>query len=305
MGFLREYRTPLIGAAALHAGLLLIAALASLQWVRQQPPVQLAIEATVVDASALPPSRKAPGPVAKPAPPAPEAAAAPETGLKREREAAAERQRLEQAELQRQAKASAKARAAAEAKAVAEAAEAAAAKAQAQAAAQAKAQAEAAAAAKAAAAAQAKASAEARQREQAAAAERQRREQLLAREAADGAQAEREAELRRRLAAEEEEAAGASAAQPGLLDEYRAALVQVIERNWIKPVTARSGLECVLLVDQAQGGTVLAVRIGRCNGDEAVRESIVTAVHRASPLPLPRDPRAFQRRLEIVFKPTE
>ncbi len=154
-------------------------------------------------------------------------------------------------------------------------------------------------------AAEAKATADARKREEAVAAERQRREALLAREQAERAQAEREAELRRSLAAEEEEAAGGAVAQQGLIDEYRAALVQAIERNWIKPVTARSGLECVLLVDQAQGGTVLGVRIGGCNGDEAVRESIVTAVHRASPLPLPRDPRAFQRRLEIVFKPTE
>jgi len=28
-------------------------------------------------------------------------------------------------------------------------------------------------------------------------------------------------------------------------------------------------------------------------------------VYRASPLPAPRDPRAFERRLEIVFRPTE
>lgn len=297
MGFLREYRVPLLGAAGLHAGLLLIAALASLQWVREQPPVQLAIEATVVDPSALPQASRSAKPTSKPVAKAAEdpsvaaqrqataeaerraaedraaEQAARDAQLLREREAT-ERQQREQVELQRQAEATAKPKAAADAEA-----------------------------ARAKAAAAAKATAEARKRELAAA-EQQRREELLAREQAERAQAEREAELQRRLAAEEEEAA-AGAAQQGVIDEYRAALVQAIERNWIKPVTARPGLECVLLVDQAQGGTVLGVRIGRCNGDEAVRESIVTAVHRASPLPLPRDPRAFQRKLEIVFKPTE
>jgi len=50
---------------------------------------------------------------------------------------------------------------------------------------------------------------------------------------------------------------------------------------------------------------VLDVKLGDCNGDQAVRESVVNAVYRSSPLPAPRDPRAFERRLVIVFKPTE
>ena len=56
---------------------------------------------------------------------------------------------------------------------------------------------------------------------------------------------------------------------------------------------------------QATGGTVLDVKIGDCNGDQAVRESVANAVYRSSPLPAPRDARAFERRLVIVFKPTE
>ena len=62
----------------------------------------------------------------------------------------------------------------------------------------------------------------------------------------------------------------------------------------------RQGLEVVLA---AQDDMEL---VGQAtNGDEAVRESIVNAVYRASPLPPPRDPRAFERRLEIVFRPKE
>jgi hypothetical protein len=114
--------------------------------------------------------------------------------------------------------------------------------------------------------------------------------------------AEREAELQRLLAAEEEAAAFA---RSGVVDEYRLLLEQTIQRNWIRPASARTGLECTLYVTQAPGGTVIDVRLGTCNGDQAVRESITNAVYRASPLPPPRDPRAFQRSLEIVFRPTE
>ncbi len=117
------------------------------------------------------------------------------------------------------------------------------------------------------------------------------------------ARAAREADLQRQLAAEEAE--GLALARSGVKDEYRALLTQAIERNWIRPPSARAGLACTLYVNQAAGGTVVDVRLGTCNGDEAVRESIVNAVYRASPLPPPSDPRAFERRLEIVFKPTE
>jgi colicin import membrane protein len=114
--------------------------------------------------------------------------------------------------------------------------------------------------------------------------------------------AAREAKLQAALAAEEE---GEAIAQSGVIDEYRALLVQTIQRNWIRPATARPGLECTLYVTQATGGTVLDVKLGDCNGDAAVRESVTNAVYRSSPLPAPRDARAFERRLVIVFKPTE
>jgi colicin import membrane protein len=48
---------------------------------------------------------------------------------------------------------------------------------------------------------------------------------------------------------------------------------------------------------------VVNVRIGTCNGDASVRESIEAAAYRASPLPPPPDPSLFERNLEITFKP--
>jgi colicin import membrane protein len=120
--------------------------------------------------------------------------------------------------------------------------------------------------------------------------------------AASSVKAAKQAELQRAL---EDEEAGEALARSGVVDEYRTLLIQTIERNWNRPATARAGLQCTLNVTQATGGTVLDVKIGECNGDQAVRESVANAVYRSSPLPAPRDARAFERRLVIVFKPTE
>jgi colicin import membrane protein len=111
---------------------------------------------------------------------------------------------------------------------------------------------------------------------------------------------EREAALRASIAAEERVAAiRGSAAAASWYDSLRAH----IERQWRRPATARAGLRCVVLVDQVPGGEVINARITECNGDEAVRQSIETAVLRASPLPEPPDPALFERRLELVFAP--
>jgi colicin import membrane protein len=45
--------------------------------------------------------------------------------------------------------------------------------------------------------------------------------------------------------------------------------------------------------------------IEKCNGDEAVRRSILAAVKKASPLPEPVDPKLFDRTLRILFEPPQ
>ena len=291
-GFVREHLRPLAGSAALHLLLIALIGGMALRWTTSQPPQQLAIEGVVVDARDLPKSvrenrairepRSAPepAPLPKPAtPPPPDPAA---EALQAERARAAEQQR--QADARHEAE---------QAREQAEAAERDARREQAarDKVAAAKAAAEKAAAAKAA--------------KDKAAREKAEQDRVAKQQAADEARARaaREAEVRRALAAEEEEMA--ATARSGVQDEYRALLSQAIERSWLKPPSARAGLACTLYVTQVPGGAVTDVRLGSCNGDEAVRESIVNAVYRASPLPPPRDPRAFERRLEIVFRPKE
>jgi colicin import membrane protein len=295
-GFFKEHLRPLAGSAGLHVALVAALALAAVRWTSQQPPVELAIQGYVVDGPVkvrpLPepssaPAEQAPPPVEAVKPPEPVIEPPPEqraeeaAAAERAAEAAREQQLVaERAVREREAQV-AREKAAAEQRRAEEAER------------------------KRATETEAKRKAEETERKQAEAAEAKRKAAEKAQAEREAkVRAEREADLQRRLAAEEEEGA-AAAARAGVMDEYRLMLVQAIERNWIRPPSARAGLECTLNVTQAPGGSVVDVKLGACNGDQAVRESITTAVYKSSPLPAPRDPRAFERRLEIVFRPTE
>ncbi|HEX2583839.1 MAG TPA: cell envelope integrity protein TolA [Steroidobacteraceae bacterium] len=116
------------------------------------------------------------------------------------------------------------------------------------------------------------------------------------------AQAAREAELKAQLADEE---GRNQAVNAGLLNQYAALIRQRVERNWIKPPSAQTGIKCEVRVTQAVGGMVLSVSFGRCNADAAVRQSIESAVMRSSPLPPPSDSRLFDRNLSFIFNPAE
>ena len=281
-----ERLRPWIGSAALHVIFIGLLAGFAVKWRTDPPPPQLAIEGSVVRYEDLPPSVKSgkplreevpvPPPLPTPAQPEPEVRPEPQP----EPEPKVEPKPQPDPELEQKRAAQAQARLAVER----ERAE------------------------------QQKALAE--QQRKAEAAKQQealkRRQQVEEEQAAQEAKlkadrearlrSEREAELKRALASEEE---GEAIQRSGVVDEYRTLLTQTIERNWIRPPSARAGLECTLDVTQATGGTVIDVKVGTCNGDQAVRESIANAVYRSSPLPAPRDPRAFSRKLVIVFKPTE
>lgn len=144
---------------------------------------------------------------------------------------------------------------------------------------------------------QAKAAAEQKRQQQAKAAADKKRKEDEAR-----LRSEREAELKRRLAEEEHRSA---AVDSGLLAQYVAQIQARIQRAWIRPPSARAGLNCVVNVTQVPGGEVVGVQIGQCNGDDVVRRSIEAAVYRASPLPEPSDPALFERNLKLEFRPED
>ena len=136
--------------------------------------------------------------------------------------------------------------------------------------------------------------------------EEQRRQEELERQrrAAEEArqQAESEEQLARELAAEDE---ARRREEAEALDQYIRLIENRIQQNWIPPASAQAGIQCTVHVTQIPSGDVVDVRIGQCNGDEAVKMSIEVAVERSSPLPRPSIPSLFDRNLEVIFRPEE
>ena len=89
----------------------------------------------------------------------------------------------------------------------------------------------------------------------------------------------------------------------GLRGQYIANIQNKVERNWIKPASARAGLSCQVDVKQIPGGEVINVTVTRCTGDEFFRRSVEAAVYKASPLPVPSDPALFDREIVFTFAP--
>lgn len=132
--------------------------------------------------------------------------------------------------------------------------------------------------------------------------ERRQKEEAERRKAADDKrlQEARESELAQQLAEEE---AGAAARGSPEAAQYYAMIRQAVERRWNRPLSARPDLQCEVQVRQTPAGVVLSAKVGSCNGDAAVKQSIETAVFSASPLPLPSNPRLFEPAITFIFKP--
>jgi len=124
-------------------------------------------------------------------------------------------------------------------------------------------------------------------------------ERKLAAERAAAARSARIAQLRQALAEDAQSNAKMRAATAGWVSE----VTQRVEAAWIKPPSARHNLSCIVHVTLVKGGAVAGASVGRCNGDEAVRESIEAAVYRASPLPPLPDPALYGQELNFVFAP--
>jgi colicin import membrane protein len=126
-----------------------------------------------------------------------------------------------------------------------------------------------------------------------AAAEKQRKAEEAAR------RREAEQALQQQLAAEQ------AARDQGIVAEYTAYIQEKIQQNWRKPAGSPEGLSCTVQVSLIPGGDVARVQIVRSSGDPLFDRSVENAVHKAAPMPLPRDPAVFKyfRELRLIFKP--
>lgn len=117
------------------------------------------------------------------------------------------------------------------------------------------------------------------------------------------------AEAARQKALEDELAAALAAeANSGAMardrEIYRGLIAQAVQRQWVRPESAKVA-ECVVRVTQIPGGEVVRVapQPARCGGDSLFQRSVVKAVEDASPLPSPPNPDVFEREIEFLFNP--
>ncbi len=88
------------------------------------------------------------------------------------------------------------------------------------------------------------------------------------------------------------------------LRAYRDQMYNKVYSNWLRPSYSKRGWECVVHITQTKTGQVRNVKIVSCQGDAQFQESVKRAIHKSSPLPLPKHPSLFNETVEIKFKVT-
>lgn len=154
-------------------------------------------------------------------------------------------------------------------------------------------------------AAEAKAAAEKERKEAEAEAEKKRKETEAKVEAKAKAEAEKkrqEEERRANELAEQIEAEEQAARDQSEIDRFTRLIQTQIENAFTNP---QRGLKCTLLVKMVPGGDVVDAKVVRSSGNVLFDRRAEIAVHKASPLPVPDDPRLFQqmREIEFIFDP--
>lgn len=126
--------------------------------------------------------------------------------------------------------------------------------------------------------------------------------------------AQHEAEAKARELAEkkkQEEAARAAeeAAKrvkiAGVVDRYKALIINAISQQWILPDHVDRHLSSQFRIRLAPNGTVLEVTLTRSSGDPILDRSAQSAIYKASPLPVPSDPEMFDvfRDISLTVRP--
>lgn len=121
-------------------------------------------------------------------------------------------------------------------------------------------------------------------------------------DAKDKASAEQK---RQQLAKQAAANAATTARIAGEVDRYKALIITAISRQWILPENTQNNLYSQFRIRLAPDGSVLEVTLTRSSGDSVLDHSAQSAIYKASPLPVPTDPEAFNtfRDISLTVKP--
>ncbi len=88
----------------------------------------------------------------------------------------------------------------------------------------------------------------------------------------------------------------------GVVDKYKALILQAISRHWLVSPQINKKLSAELFIRLAPGGVVLDVQLTKSSGDVALDRSAKDAVFKASPLPVPNNADEFEAFRQFVLK---
>lgn len=83
------------------------------------------------------------------------------------------------------------------------------------------------------------------------------------------------------------------------VNKYKALILNVIGQYWIMPANVDEHLSTKLLIRLAPGGIVLKVTMLKSSGNATLDRSVVNALWKSSPLPVPKDSKLFERFREL------
>jgi colicin import membrane protein len=91
----------------------------------------------------------------------------------------------------------------------------------------------------------------------------------------------------------------------GEVDRYKALILNAISNKWILPENANSQMSSQFQIHLAPNGAVLDVNLMRSSGDPILDRSARDAIYKASPLPVPTDPKTFNlfRDISLTVRP--
>lgn len=131
--------------------------------------------------------------------------------------------------------------------------------------------------------------------------EREQKEREKAKKEAE--EKARQQALKDALEAEEREMAEAlqRAAEESEIAKYTLRITASVSRAFSYPPGLEDGLNCTLYVRMIPGGEVIEARVIKSSGSPTFDRQAENAVRKASPLPVPSEPKLFDRMREIQF----
>ncbi|HVE44822.1 MAG TPA: cell envelope integrity protein TolA [Gammaproteobacteria bacterium] len=116
-------------------------------------------------------------------------------------------------------------------------------------------------------------------------------------------QEQAEKSLRQQLLNEDIKLQGTQTRQSqGVVDKYKALILQTISEHWVIPTLIKKHVSCELMIKLAPGGIVLDVQVTKSSGDPALDSSARAAVLKSSPLPVPPSAAEFESFRQFVLR---